>query len=108
MNLSMPGMDGVETTRRIRARQPDVAVVILTSFSEQARILEAIEAGAVGYLLKDAEPEELLRGVRSAAAGDAPFSPKAAKALLPLGQRQAPSDLTARELEVLRCVAEGQ
>ena len=108
MDLSMPGMDGVEATRQIRARHPSLPVVILTSFSEQARILDAIDAGAVGYLLKDAEPDELLRGVRSAVAGDAPFSPKAAKALLSLGaNRQTAADLTAREREVLVCVAEG-
>jgi len=108
MDLSMPGVDGVEATRRIRASHPDVAVVILTSFSEQPRILGAIDAGAVGYLLKDAEPDELLRGVRSAAAGEAPFSPKAAKALLALGaQRQVAADLSHRERQVLACVAEG-
>jgi len=108
MDLSMPGVDGVEATRRIRAEHPEVAVVILTSFSEQPRILGAIDAGAVGYLLKDAEPDELLRGVRSAAAGDAPFSPKAAKALLSLGaQRQVAADLSDREREVLGCVVEG-
>ena len=108
MDLSMPGVDGVEATRRIRERHPEVAVVILTSFSEQPRILGAIDAGAVGYLLKDAEPDELLRGVRAAAAGESPFSPKAAKALLSLGaQRQMAADLSDREREVLACVVEG-
>ena len=108
MDLSMPGIDGVEATRRIRADHPDVAVVILTSFSEQPRIIGAIDAGAVGYLLKDAEPDELLRGVRAAAAGEAPFSPKAAKALLSLGaQRQVAAELSDREREVLTCVVEG-
>jgi len=108
MDLSMPGVDGVEATRRIRVEHPEVAVVILTSFSEQPRILGAIDAGAVGYLLKDAEPDELLRGVRSAAGGDAPFSPRAAKALLSLGaQRQVAADLSDREREVLGCVVEG-
>jgi len=72
------------------------------------RILGAIDAGAVGYLLKDAEPDELLRGVRAAAAGEAPFSPKAAKALLTLGaQRQVATDLSDRERQVLGCVVEG-
>jgi DNA-binding NarL/FixJ family response regulator len=108
MDLSMPGMDGVEATRHISAANPDVAIVILTSFSEEERILDAIDAGAVGYLLKDAEPEELLRGIRSAAAGESPFSPKAARALLGFGaQRQAAAALTTREREVLTCVAEG-
>jgi DNA-binding NarL/FixJ family response regulator len=108
MDLSMPGMDGVDATRRINELQPGLPVVILTSFSEQSRILQAIDAGAAGYLLKDAEPEELLRGVRAAAAGEAPFSPRAAKALLTLGaQRQRAADLTGRERDVLTGVAEG-
>jgi len=108
MDLSMPGIDGVEATRLIRARHPEVAVVILTSFSDQPRILAAIEAGAAGYLLKDAHPDELLRGVRAAAAGEAPFSPRAAKALLTLGgPRPAVSDLSDRERQVLSCVVEG-
>jgi DNA-binding NarL/FixJ family response regulator len=108
MDLSMPDVDGVEGTRRILAARPDVAVVILTSFSERERILDAIEAGAVGYLLKDAEPEELLRGVRAAAAGDSPFSPRAARALLSLGtQRRVADDLTPREREVLSALGDG-
>jgi len=104
----MPGVDGVDATRRIRAAHPEVAVVILISFSEQPRILGAIDAGAVGYLLKDADPDELPRGVRSAAAGEAPFSPKAAKALLALGaQRQVAAELSDRERQVRACVADG-
>jgi len=108
MDLSMPVVDGVEGTRRIKAAKPGLAVVILTSFSERGRILDAIDAGAVGYLLKDAEPDELVRGVRSAAQGESPFSPKAAKALLSLGtQRKAADDLTAREREVLAALSAG-
>jgi DNA-binding NarL/FixJ family response regulator len=108
MDLSMPSVDGVEGTRRIKAAQPGLPVVILTSFSERDRILDAIDAGAVGYLLKDAEPEELLRGVRSAAQGESPFSPKAAKALLSLGtQRKAAEGLTPREREVLAALCAG-
>ncbi len=108
MDLSMPEVDGVEGTRRIKEAQPHLPVVILTSFSERDRILDAIDAGAVGYLLKDAEPEELLRGVRSAAQGESPFSPKAAKALLSLGsQRKAADDLTPREREILTALCTG-
>jgi DNA-binding NarL/FixJ family response regulator len=108
MDLSMPVLDGVEGTRRIKATHPDLPVVILTSFSERDRILDAIDAGAVGYLLKDADPDELLRGVRSAALGDSPFSPKAAKALLSLGvQRQTAEKLTPREREVLVAICDG-
>ena len=108
MDLSMPEMDGVEATRAIRAVLAEVPVVILTSFSERDRILDAIDAGAVGYLLKDADPDELLRGVRAAATGDAPFSPRAAKALLVLGGRRKSADgLTARERQILALVAQG-
>ncbi len=108
MDLSMPGVDGAEATRRLSVETPDVPVVILTSFSEQSRIVDAIDAGATGYLLKDAEPDELRRGVRAAAAGEAPFSPKAAKALLTRAARPDPStELTVREREVLACVAAG-
>jgi len=108
MDLSMPDMDGVEATREIRARHAELPVVILTSFCERERILDAIDAGAVGYLLKDADPDELLRGVRAAATGDAPFSPRAAKALLVLGnQRQTGDGLTARERQILCLVAQG-
>lgn len=108
MDLSMAGVDGVEGTRRLRAAHPDVAVVILTSFAEQERIFAALDAGASGYLLKDAEPEELRRGIRAAAAGEAPFSPRAAHALLELRRRQRSADqLTPREREVLALLAEG-
>jgi DNA-binding NarL/FixJ family response regulator len=77
--------------------------VVLTSFSENERIVAALEAGAVGYLLKDVEPDELLRGIRAAARGDASFSPRAARVLLP----RTGHDLSPRERDVLRLVAEG-
>jgi DNA-binding NarL/FixJ family response regulator len=110
MDLSMPGMDGVQATAEVLARCPDVRVVVLTSFAEQARVLAALDAGAVGYLLKDTEPDDLVQGVRDAAAGNAPISPRAALALLP--PRGAPrlspgADLSAREREVLALVAVG-
>lgn len=108
MDLSMPGVDGVAGTRQIREIQPQMPVVILTSFSERDRILEAIDAGAVGYLLKDAEPDELFQGVRAAARGESPFSPKAARALLSLGsQRKAADELTPRERDVLGGLSAG-
>jgi len=107
MDLSMPVVDGIEATRRIRSAHEDVRVVVLTSFSDQRRILEALDAGAIGYLLKDAEPDELFRGVRAAAAGEAPLAPKAAQALISARQGGAEADLTQREEEVLGLIAAG-
>ncbi|MCW2601701.1 MAG: response regulator receiver [Frankiales bacterium] len=110
MDLSMPVLDGVEATRAVLAVRPQTKVIMLTSFSENARILAALEAGAVGYLLKDAEPEDLIKALRDAAIGGVPLSPKAARALLP-GNRPAGhasvDALTAREREVLSLVAVG-
>jgi DNA-binding NarL/FixJ family response regulator len=108
MDLEMPVLDGIEATRRIRETHPDVAVVVLTSFSDRDRILAALDAGAAGYLLKDAEPAELAKAIEAAARGDAPLDPKAARALL--SARRAPSEadaLSDREREVLAMVAEG-
>ncbi len=107
MDLSMPVVDGIEATRRILATTEGVRVVVLTSFSDQRRILEALDAGAIGYLLKDAEPDELFRGVRAAAAGEAPLAPKAAQALLSARQGGVDADLTDREREVLELIAGG-
>jgi DNA-binding NarL/FixJ family response regulator len=108
MDLSMPGLDGIAATRAVLTVRPDVRVVILTSFKESEKILAALEAGAVGYLLKDAEPDEIVKAVRDAAAGGVPLSPQAAVALLP-GNRSPhrPDALTAREREVLSLVAAG-
>ncbi len=108
MDLEMPELDGIEATRRIKAASPDVAVVILTSFSDRERILHALDAGAAGYLLKDAEPEEIQRAIAAAARGDAPLDPRAARALLSARQAASPADsLSEREREVLLMVAEG-
>ena len=81
MDLRMPGMDGSEATRRLLEEDPATQVVILTSFSERDEILSALDAGAIGYLLKDAEPDEVIRGVRAAAHGESPLAPKAAREL---------------------------
>ena len=108
MDMEMPPPDGIATTRSIVAAHPGVAVVILTSFSDRARILEALEAGAVGYLLKDATPAELESGIRAAARGESPLHPRAAKALLSAAVRPDPAaGLSAREREVLGLLVEG-
>lgn len=108
MDLSMPGTDGIEATRQLTAAGSTARIVVLTSFNEQSKVVAAVEAGAVGYILKDAEPERLLDAIRAAAAGGAPLDPRAATALLaPRSQAPAAADLTPRELDVLRLVAEG-
>jgi DNA-binding NarL/FixJ family response regulator len=108
MDLAMPNLDGVAATRRIAQAQAGVHIVVLTSFSDRERILDALDAGADGYLLKDADADELLRGIRAAARGEAPLDPKAARALLTsrAARREAPV-LTEREEEVLGLVADG-
>jgi DNA-binding NarL/FixJ family response regulator len=107
MDLRMPGMDGSEATRRVLKNDPTPQVVILTSFSERDEILTALDAGAIGYLLKDAEPDELIRGIRAAAQGESPLAPRAARTLI--GSRSgAPNHpLSDREREVLQLVTRG-
>jgi DNA-binding NarL/FixJ family response regulator len=108
MDLAMPGVDGVEATRRIVEAGLGTEVVVLTSFSDREQIMSALDAGAIGYLLKDAEPRELIEGVRAAARGESPLDPKAARAVLAgRPSRAAEVELTAREREVLGLVAEG-
>jgi DNA-binding NarL/FixJ family response regulator len=108
MDLEMPVLDGIEATRRIVAENPGVAVVVLTSFSDRDQILEALDAGAIGYLLKDAEPEELEKALRAAARGEAPLDPRAGRALLSAREAASPLDaLSEREREVLALVASG-
>jgi DNA-binding NarL/FixJ family response regulator len=108
MDLEIPELDGVEATRRIVSAHPEIRVLVLTSFSDRQRILNAIDAGAIGYLLKDAEPDELIRGILAAARGESPLSPKAAQTLLATRrERQESGELTSRETEVLILVASG-
>ncbi len=112
MDLSMPNADGVRATRDVLADNPDTHVVILTSFTEQRWITDALEAGAEGYLLKQSEPEVILAGIREVVRGGAPLDPKAARVLL-TNRRSAPtgpaerSPLTDRETEVLEMVRNG-
>ena len=102
MDLSMPVMDGIEATKRILEADPDARVVVLTSLTDRERILGALDAGALGYLLKDAEPEELFRGIRAAAAGDAPLDPRAARELLTARASDRPdTGLTDRSLALV-------
>jgi DNA-binding NarL/FixJ family response regulator len=109
MDLEMPIMDGVGATRAIVGSGSSAAIVVLTSFSDRERILDALDAGAIGYLLKDAPPDELIRGIRAAARGEAPLDPRAATAVLVARANRRPADeLSERQLDVLALVAEGK
>ncbi|MFI7708430.1 response regulator [Nonomuraea sp. NPDC049480] len=106
MDLRMPGTDGVTAIRRLAERGSTARILVLTTYDTDSDVLPAIEAGATGYLLKDAMPEELLRAVRAAARGEAVLSPSVATRLI--SRVRAPSDpLSARELEVLALIARG-
>ncbi len=116
MDLSMPEMDGVEATRGVLASQPDTKVLVLTSFSDRQRVKDVLAAGAIGYVLKDSEPADLLAAVHAAARGHVPIDPRVAAALLPsmggsggpgAGGAGAATGLSPRETEVLRLVAQG-
>jgi len=108
MDLSMPNMGGIAATQAIMAAGVGVRVVVLTSYSDRDQILNALDAGAVGYLLKDADPPELIAGIRAAADGDSPLHPKAASAVLRARAERRPlPELSEREREVLELVATG-
>ena len=108
MDLMMPIVDGVQATRRIVAATPETAVVVLTSFAEQALVMEAIDAGASGFILKDAAPSELVSAIRSAARGEAPLDPRVARAVMCRRQENRPLQaMTERECEVLALVGAG-
>jgi DNA-binding NarL/FixJ family response regulator len=110
MDLEMPDLNGIEATRALTAAGSSARVVILTTFSDRERIIGALDAGALGYLLKDAEPEEIIRGVRAAAQGDSPLAPRAAREMITERTATATAGatgLSAREREVLALVAEG-
>ena len=109
MDLEMPELNGIEATRALKQAGSPARVVVLTTFSDRDRILGALDAGALGYLLKDAEPEEIIRGVRAAAQGESPLAPRAAHELV-VERIEGPTagvELSAREREVLGLVAEG-
>lgn len=107
MDLSMPVLDGIEATRQILDKLPHTRIVVLTSFSDRERILAAVDAGAVGYMLKDSEPDDLLRGIRAAARGESPIAPKAASAILEARTARVSVQLTDREQEVLALLTLG-
>ncbi len=113
MDLIMPEMTGIEATRAIRAANLPTYVLVLTTFLEDERIAEAIQAGAVGFLLKDVEMDDLARAVRGASRGEPQLHPEAAKLLLGMATRTRPvpddaSPLTERERQVIALLAEGQ
>lgn len=122
MDVRMPGTDGIEATREIVAADPHVRVLALTTFDLDEYAFAALEAGASGFLVKDAAPTELVAAVRTVAAGDAVVSPRITRRMLEMFSRALPARgtrahdgvdprlavLTPRELEVLRCVGEGR
>lgn len=108
MDLSMPGVDGIEATRIISETCPATAVVILTTYGDRDRVLASLDAGAVGYLMKDVTPQALHDGVVAAANGGSPIDARAARALVESRQGAADAHrLTGKQEEVLRLVAEG-
>ena len=108
MDLDMPRLDGIEATRRILKDRPGTPVLVLTAFSDRQRILGALEAGACGYLLKDAASEDVAEGIRAAARGESPLDPRAARTVLSARSEPDPlAGLSAREKEVLLLLAEG-
>ncbi len=109
IDLSMPRLDGVGATRRLLEAWPEARIVVLTSFSDRSRVLAAFDAGATGYLLKDSNPDDLIRGIEAAARGEAPVAPRAARALVDDRHLRVPvAELTAREREVLAQLAAGR
>jgi NarL family two-component system response regulator LiaR len=112
MDLAMPVMDGIEAIRQITAQQPDARILVLTSFTSDDKVFPAIKAGALGYLLKDSEPADLIQAIRQVNRGEASLHPSIALQVLQELRRppqaEAPPDaLTPREVDVLRLVARG-
>jgi DNA-binding NarL/FixJ family response regulator len=109
MDLIMPGMDGIQATGALRREFPEIEVVALTSVLEDDKVIGAVRAGAIGYLLKNAEGEELRRAIKAAAVGQVRLSPEAAARLMrEVRGPDNPERLTERETEILRLLARGQ
>ena len=113
MDINMPGLNGIEATREILKVQPQMGILVITMFDDDS-VFDAIQAGARGYLLKGADPEETLRAIQSVANGAAIFSPKVAKRLITyFGKQQSAAEtetfpeLTEREREILKLIAQG-
>jgi len=107
-DLSMQPIDGVETTRRLLARQPEARILVLAATADPPHVLGAIDAGAVGFLLKDSEPESIVQGIRAAARGESPLDPRLAATLVrDRHSRRVGVKLTERETEVLRLAVQG-
>ena len=112
MDLVMPKMDGIEATRQVTTRQPGVRVLVLTSFVAHDKVFPAIKAGALGYVLKDTGPDDLVNAIRQVHSGERTLEPDIARKVLfemaqPPKQPPTPDPLTSRELEVLRLIAQG-
>jgi NarL family two-component system response regulator LiaR len=112
MDLLMPGMDGIEATVHIKNNQPDARILVLTSFATDDKVFPALQAGALGFLLKDSTPEMLVDGIRQVYRGESWLHPKIARKVLqeltkPKEEKTAANHLTGRELEVLRLLAQG-
>ena len=111
LDLVMPGLDGVGVLARLRERDARARVIVLTSFGDDDKLFAALRAGAAGYLLKDVEPTELVRAIRSAHSGQSPLSPAIATRVVEEvahGGGAAPGELTPRELDVLALIARGR
>jgi len=108
MDLVMPGTDGIATIRRLRERREKPAVLVLTSFLDDVHVFAALQAGAAGYLLKEVQPDELVRAIRQVHQGESALHPKVAARLVQhMAQPAGFADLTPRERDVLRLLAEG-
>ncbi|HEU5011285.1 MAG TPA: response regulator transcription factor [Roseiflexaceae bacterium] len=113
MDMVLPGIDGVEATRRVKAASPSTQVIVLTSFTDDDKVFPAIKAGAISYLLKDVQPEDLAKAIRAAQRNEAVLHPEVAAKLMqefnaPRPAENSAEQLTEREMDVLRLIARGK